>query len=197
MKRRTALKYSGLGLGLSLGGASLISLISSCKEDVAAGKTVSLLSQKELEFVYSISDIILPTTNTPGALDVGAPDFIQHFVSKVYSPEGLSEFRQEIIKLDEECRSKYGKSLSGCSPVEKHEFVKSLESGDLIPSMNIWGNSVSDGSPKPFYKDLKSMVLWAYFSSEKVGKEVLLYQQLAPDYQGCVAVTAETRLPSI
>lgn len=197
MKRRTALKYSGIGLGFSLSGMSLISLISSCKQDVAAGKTASVLSQNELEFIYSLSDTILPETNTPGALAVGAPEFIQLFVSKIYTPEQLSEFRDNIIQLDNSCKEKFNNTLANCTPVEKHEFVASLETGDLTPPVSIWGNPVSEGSPLPFYKQLKSMVLWAYFSSEKVGKEVLLYQQLAPDYKGCVDVTPETRLASI
>lgn len=197
MKRRTALKYSGVGLGLSLSGLSLVQLISSCKQEVVAGKTQSVLSQTELEFVYSLCDTVLPETQTPGALEVGVPEFIQVFVSKVYDPEQLSAFRDEILKLDSACASRFGHGLSSCTPIEKHDFVAELESDVVQPPVNIWGNNVNEGSPMSFYKQLKSMMIWGYFSSEKVGKEVLLYQQLAPDYKGCVDVSPETRLPSI
>jgi len=185
-------------LGFTLSGSALLSLIASCKSEVSSGVGLQALEKDNFAFMETLAEIILPkTAESPGAGDVQVSSFIDSFVSKVYDEPAIKQFNDDIAILEKECKAKYGKILVSCDDKEKVEFVKGLESSEYEPAVNIWGNQVFEGSEMPFYKQLKSMILWAYFTSEKVGKEVLTYQQLAPDYQGCVDVTAETRLRSI
>lgn len=198
MDRREVLKLSGLGLGFTLSGSALLSLIASCKSEVSNGVGMQALETDNFAFLETLAEIILPkTTESPGAGDVQVSLFLDSFVSKVYDEAKQKQFNNDLAILEKECKAKYGKILVACDDNEKVEFVKGLESSEYEPAVNIWGNQVFEGSEMPFYKQLKSMILWAYFTSEKVGKEVLTYQQLAPDFQGCVDVTAETRLRSI
>ncbi|MEP7266567.1 MAG: gluconate 2-dehydrogenase subunit 3 family protein [Saprospiraceae bacterium] len=197
MNRRESLKLSGLAIGMGISGSALISIISACKQDISAGVNPSILSKDEFLFVEEIAETILPKSNTPGAKDAGVTTFIDHFISRIYTADQLKDFKLDLSVLQQKCQSQFNKALSKCSLEQKKEFVKSIESDKYAPAVSIWGNPVHEGDELPFYKKLKSMILWGYFSSEKVGKEVLLYQQLAPDYQGCVDVNGETRLASI
>lgn len=197
MKRREALKISGKGIGLGLSAGALMNVITSCRNDVNNQVNTRVFSSEEFEFMEELSEVILPKADTPGAKEVEVAAFIDHFVSKVYDNNQLAGFKKNLRKLIGKCRSEFGEEMIQLNAEDKISFVKSLESSDLLPEINIWGNVVDKGSELPFYKQLKSMILWGYFSSEKVGKEVLLYQPLAPGYQGCVDVTEETRLPSV
>lgn len=197
MKRRSIIKLSGLGLGLTLTGGAFVSLLSSCKQDVANGVASKVLGKNTLLFLDELAEIILPKTDTPGAKDVQVAAFIDHFISKAYDSKSQTDFKINLNQLQEACETKFDKDLTACTKQEKIAFVTGLESKGYNPSVSIWGNTVNDGDQLPFYKQLKSTIMWAYFGSEDVGKNVLLYQQLAPNYIGCVDVTDETRLPSI
>ena len=197
MNRRESLKLSGLAIGMGISGSAIISMIASCKQDIASGVKSSILAKEEFLFVEELAEIILPRTKTPGAKDAGVATFLDHFISKIYTADQLKDFKKELSALQQQYQTKYNKTFAESSVDQKNEFVKSLESNNYVPTISIWGNPVHDGEELSFYKKLKSMILWGYFSSEKVGKEVLLYQQLAPNYQGCVDVNSDTRLPSI
>lgn len=198
MDRREVLKLSGFGLGLTLSGTTILSLISSCKEDIAKGVTAQAIDKNGFALLEELAEMILPKTlKSPGASEVGVAPFIELFVSKVYNEEKQKQFNADLMVLDKECNTKFGKKLIECDEKQKVDFIKGLESDEYEPAVYIWGNKVSEGGDMPFYKQLKSLILWAYFSSEKVGKEVLVYQQLAPGYEGCIDVTENTRLRSI
>lgn len=198
MKRREALRISGISLGFGISGIGMSSLISSCKQDVASGKSISFLDESQLKFVSTLADVILPATaNGPAAIEVKTAEFINHFIDKVYNEEAKSRFSKELEQLIAQCKTLSGKPMNELDDAQKKDFVGKLESDGYVPAKSIWGNPVEDGSPLPFYKELKSLIMMAYFGSEKVGKEVLVYAQLAPNFLGCVDVTSETRLRSI
>ncbi len=197
MKRREAIKISGLGLGFTLSGATLMSVISSCKHDLPKELSLQVLNQSEFEILSELAETILPKSDTPGAKDARVAEFIDLFISKIYPEELQIDFKSGLADLNQQCTAINSKGISSCSSDERNQFLSSIESSDYVAPVSIWGNSVEEGSALPFYKQLKQMVMWGYFSSEIVGKEVLLYQVLAPGYQGCVDITNEMKLPSV
>ncbi len=46
----------------------------------------------------------------------------------------------------------------------------------------------TDGEQEPvgFYRQLKSMALWGYFSSEEIGMKHLNYDPIPGEYRGCI-----------
>jgi hypothetical protein len=53
----------------------------------------------------------------------------------------------------------------------------------------VWGTGVGPQEPVGFYRDLKSAVLYAYFSSEEIGKNVLSYDPIPGEYRGCMPLS--------
>lgn len=197
MKRREALKLSGIGLGFTLSGATLMSVISSCKQDLLKELNLQVLNQAEFDILNELSETILPKSDTPGAKDARVAEFIDLFISKIYPEELQIDFKSGLAELNQQCIHLTGKDISSCSSEERIQFISSIEEDNYIAPVSIWGNTVEEGSELPFYKQIKQMSMWGYFSSEIVGKEVLLYQVLAPGYQGCVDLMDEMRIPSV
>lgn len=81
---------------------------------------------------------------------------------------------------------KTGKSFTDCSTDERDEILKEMESIPLNPDRYIWGNRVSKGEPNSFYRQLKGQILFAYFSSEQVGKQVFSYDPVPGKFVGCI-----------
>jgi hypothetical protein len=87
--------------------------------------------------------------------------------------------------LEDECKDQTGKNFINLDEQGKTDFVDAQEAkGGSLP-FNLWGNQLGPGENLTFYRELKSMILWGYFTSEKVGTEVLTYNPIPGSYVGC------------
>ena len=55
--------------------------------------------------------------------------------------------------------------------------------------MYLWGNKVKDEGEVAFYRQFKGLVLFGYFSSEAVGKNVLNYDPVPGKFVGCMPLS--------
>ncbi|WP_332910775.1 gluconate 2-dehydrogenase subunit 3 family protein [Algoriphagus boritolerans] len=51
------------------------------------------------------------------------------------------------------------------------------------------GDSSGPKRASRIYRSLKSTVLWAYFTSEGIGKNVLSYDPIPGEFKGCIPVS--------
>ena len=107
-------------------------------------------------------------------------------MANVYDKKGQEDFKANISKFNDEAKSAYGKPFSELSKEDKNAFlsVKEKEGGKF--NSGVWGTAVGEQEPVSFYRSLKSTVLWAYFSSEEIGKNVLSYDPIPGAYLGCI-----------
>ena len=80
MDRRKAIKRTGFLLGSTAFSAAIFSNITSCQTAAttteALSWTPSFLSTDQAKVVEVIADILIPRTDTPGALDAEVPAYI-------------------------------------------------------------------------------------------------------------------------
>lgn len=188
MLRRDALKGLGLSFGYAVATPSILSLLQSCKTEpeVWVPKTLTIA---EGMVVKNLIDLILPKTEeTPGAIDVNIPEFLDLYVSKVYDQEQTSEFLNGISCIMEELpivdsnvtnlkTEDYNTLLSKYLRINKEQRVLFEEEK----------NTVFIG-----LMDLRNFTVWAYKTSEQIGKNVLVYDPIPGRYQGCISVEEAT-----
>lgn len=83
MKRRNALKNIGMALGYSVATPTLLSLVQSCKEEVAVDWQPSFFSPEEGHILKLMVDVFLPKTDTPSASDLNVHVFIDGLADRV------------------------------------------------------------------------------------------------------------------
>ena len=83
MDRRVVLKNMGLALGYTVTAPTLISIVQSCKQEVAYDWTPRFFSQDEGHVVKLLVDILLPKTDTPSASELNVHVFIDELADKV------------------------------------------------------------------------------------------------------------------
>ncbi len=188
MNRREALKKTGLLGGVAAGAPGLLSLLQSCSQQSRSGWVPQFLSEKQAQFISAFVDTILPKTDTPGALDVKTDMFIDLVYAKTLTSEAQEGVKAELDKFDSDCESKYGKSFADLSNEEKRDCLMTHEKETAKFNRGVWGTTVGEQEPVAFYRNLKSMALWGYFSSEEIGKNVLNYDPIPGQYRGCVPV---------
>jgi len=64
--------------------------------------------------------------------------------------------------------------------------LKEAEAQSPTYNGSVWGTAVGKQADVGLYRSLKSIAIWAYFSSEKIGKEVLNYDPIPQAFLGCI-----------
>ncbi len=76
MNRREALKRTALITGIAISSSVSMALLNGCKPSGKESWQAQFLDEEEVKLVTAICDIILPATDSPGALEIHVPEFI-------------------------------------------------------------------------------------------------------------------------
>ncbi|MCG2588825.1 gluconate 2-dehydrogenase subunit 3 family protein [Rhodohalobacter sulfatireducens] len=194
MDRREALKNTALLTGGILAGPSLLGLLQSCTKASRLDWQPLFLNEDQALFISAFVDTILPATDTPGALDVNVDIFIDLFFEKSYDAESQQQVRDELDQLNAEAEQNYGAPFIDLNNDDRKQFLLDQEEEGGTFRKSVWGTAVGDQEEPPgFYKSLKSLTLWAYFSSEKVGEEILVYDPIPGVYRGCIPLSEDEK----
>ena len=196
MDRRTALKNLSIGVGYAVATPTILNILSSCTAEDSGWKPL-FLSSEEKHIVTHLADIILPTTDTPGALDVNVPQFIDMMYHDIEQKGNQNLFKKGAIVFSKLFKSEFN---TEAKDGEKGQFETLLASlfnlsdeatETLFKQQRHYSNTFTDSEKDNFmlYKFLISVrryTLLGYFSSEKVGEEVLNYDPIPGQQLGCI-----------
>ncbi len=203
MKRREALKKIGLGAGFLVMGPSALSLLQSCSREARASWEPVFLSPQNAFALEEILDVILPTTDTPGAKDLGIAYFLDTYMDQVaaereqrdftHGAEAFrslfeQEFNKGVLEGEPEEYEKLVARILQATPQEREEFAsRSTETQDPMDE-----NPQEDVDPAPgafaYVQSVRGLGIWAWKNTEAIGEEVLWYDPIPAQYIPCVPV---------
>ena len=97
--------------------------------------------------------------------------------------EEQKDFVKGIDELDERCKKEFGKKFIECDKKSKELILTQLDKESPHFPPNILGIVlVKKPEHITFFRKVKSLVLMGYFTSEKIGKEVLAYNPVPGKY---------------
>jgi hypothetical protein len=140
-----------------------------------AKPAASKLDESQQKLVAELAELIVPRTETPGALDAGVPAFIDHIVSDWYTPVERAIFVDGL------------RVVAAADPVQRVAALQSLEqqAASYVPSP---GTSVF-GKPdehSPFFFKLKLLTVLGYYTSEVGATNELAFNPVPARYDGDV-----------
>ncbi|MGB3800186.1 MAG: gluconate 2-dehydrogenase subunit 3 family protein [Lewinella sp.] len=169
-----------------LAGGAIItpSLLQSCNSEPELDWNPAFFNDEEARFVTSYIDTLLPTTDTPGGLDVGVDRFIDKVMAatNAYTAD-LLPMQTGIRDFDENARTRFGKVFHELEADQRGQLFSDAEKSPRYQPA-VWGTAVGEQPPIGFYRSFKSMVLWGYLSSQTIGTEVLVYDPVPGEYDG-------------
>jgi hypothetical protein len=189
MDRRSALKKAGVLAGSAVAIPSFFSLLQSCKSENRLGWQPLFFTETEAKTIAAILDMILPRTDTPGALDVKSDIFIDKVIAKTYDEDAQAKMRSEIAAFNSECEKNFGNAFVELNPADREKVLQAAEKNSGKFSPGVWGTAVGKQEPIGFYRSIKSMAIWAYFTSEEIGKNVLAYDPIPGTYEPCMPLS--------
>ncbi len=187
MDRREALRTTSFVVGYSLTASAIAAALQGCKPETGTAVEAAttqwepqFFNQEQIELIAELSETIIPETATPGAKSALVHQFIDDTVQNFLRPMEQYQFVQGLEDVQARAQSAYGKKFEACSAEERTVLLLKLEEDTKNDqeAENVQG--------QPFFSMLKGMTYQGYFTSEKVGKEVLAFDPVPGDYKGCI-----------
>lgn len=184
LTRRAALRHVAAVMGVGLSAPVILGILDGCSAK-KAWKPVFLTAQQGA-LVAEVAEIMIPRTDTPGAIDVGVPAFIEAMLQDTYAREDQERFIAGLAQLEEQAREQGGAFLK-LERAQRVALVRSAHDAAVVAE----GQTKTQTSDlrRPFILMMKELVLLGYFTSEVGATRVLQYIPIPGDYHGCVPVS--------
>jgi hypothetical protein len=185
MNRRDYIKNTMLTLGYAVSVGAVSELLTSCQKEAQLDWKPVFLSNNQANAIAEIAETILPKTKTPGAKELGVPQFIDKMLKDLLSEKDQKEFIEGIEQLDERCQKEFGKVFVECDTKQREQILIALDKESPKFPLTLWGIVlVEKPEPITFFRRVKSMTLMSYFTSEKISKEFLAYNPVPGKFIG-------------
>lgn len=182
MKRREALKRTALLMGYAVSASAITGVMSGCQADTktpADGWKPKAFSETQINTLKEAAERILPATDgIIGAKDVMVERFADEMYNGFYKPEQVTVFKAGLDKLEADAKATHNKSFADLSEEQMDEML-------TVIMNEAKGKEDASEADKPFFFPLKEITLLGFYTSEKVGKEVLNYLPVPGAYNGC------------
>lgn len=183
--RRSALmKIAGLA-GLALSGDALAALATAPSASGAsiASELPGLLSADALALTAVLAEHIIPATDTPGALAVGAHRTISHMLLACATAPVQERFLDGLARIDAVSVASSGKIYTALAPKRQLALMHALDEGA----------APFTAQDQQFFRQLKSYTLFAYYTSEAGSVRELAYLPVPGGFKGNFPVRKNTR----
>ena len=172
MNRREVLKKSIVAsVGLSLSPAVLLSLESCSKHRPTTDQPI-YLSEKQFDTIWQMAELVLPRTDSPGADDAKVAPFIDQLFGQYFEDDEKVRFENGLEKFIKNCSESFGKSFGDLENEQQLAHLNELDQANEADS---------------FFKSVKGIILWAYFTSEP-GMKSMNYLPVPGRYNGCITI---------
>lgn len=176
MKRREVLKYAASAvIGAPLLSTVLFGSTSIPNSIIKAYKPV-FFTPEQLSLIKSISDTILPKTDSPSASDVGVPEKIDSMISNTMPENDKMNYLIRFEKLENHISAlSNGKDFSSLSEVERLELLNKI-------------NDTSSEEMRWAIWDLKGRTVDYYRKTLVIATEFLNYLPVPGYYDPCISL---------
>ncbi|QGZ38109.1 gluconate 2-dehydrogenase subunit 3-like protein [Pseudoduganella flava] len=177
--RRAALLRLGALCGLALAG-DVLAAVTAAKRP---GAQPQFLTADELALTGVLAELIIPQTDTPGALAVGAHYTADHLLHACVAEPEQAATRAVLAKLDSAAQRDGSKRFVALPAARQVALLHALDNG----------TAPFDGSDGRAFRQLKSLVAFAYYTSEAGASQELAYLPFPGGFTGNVRITPSTR----
>jgi hypothetical protein len=132
-----------------------------------------------------LAEAIIPATDTPGAKEAGAVEFMMPMLNECTDTKTLNRFIRGLQDLEEYVHSNYHKEFSACSQEEKEAVLQWAEQKSNI-SNPLLHKIKSKFTGRPFFEMLKTYTLYGYCISEKGASLGMHYIAIPGKYLSCI-----------
>ena len=177
LTRRRAIKGAASLLGSTLAASHLASFMSRAAYAAAGESAPVFFDADQFAVLERAVDIIIPETDTPGAVAAGVHHLIDLMLAEWASPARQARYTAGLRDLDARMRQLGAEDFVSAPPSRQLELLQALDR-----------EVYEDGTTDAFFAEFKKLVIFGYYSSEAGATQELQYEPLIADYKACVPI---------
>jgi gluconate 2-dehydrogenase gamma chain len=155
MNRREAIKRTALILGVAVSPSGITSALAQIARDPAAKP--QYLTASRFATARAVAETILPRTDTPGAIDAGVPQYLDHTYGTYLTAAEKQTLEQGLDALETSAQSAHRMAFAKLSSAQQEAMLKGIATGKNHPE-------------RGFLRQIRELTLLAFFTSEVVAK---------------------------
>lgn len=148
---------------------------------INTGKPATVFTPAQRALVAALSERVMPTTDTPGAIAAGVPDYIEHMMGDWAVNDDRDLILGGLAALDARSMADFGKPALKASAAQQDALL-TLAMNDQVP-----------GGAK-FFEAFRQLVLTGYFTSEVGIMQERTYLPVPGDYDGAYPASKIDRI---
>jgi hypothetical protein len=194
MQRRELFKLFTAGAVMPVMDSPLLAMFQAAQPK--SNYTLRTLNPHQNATLVTMTDLIIPETDTPGAKAVRVNEFIDLILTEWAHDDERQNFLTGLDEVDKRSNALFAKDFIDASPVQQDALLRELDQGFTIereynahrPYVRRIQNYY-DQLQGNFFGIVKRMTLYGYYTSE-IGFTKELHKEIIPGaYHGCTPVT--------
>jgi hypothetical protein len=141
---------------------------------VQGGSGFRTFNSAQQALVSALCEAIIPRTDTPGAVDVRVPEFIDHVVTDWATADERRALLEGLADID---------ARAGAAGSATFVRLDATRQAQILAALDAERNAA--GSAGRAFGQIKSLAVYAYFTSEVVQREVLKTQMFFSEFSAC------------
>ena len=181
----TALLISGASasqLGFSLSQEQQVYLAAAANYNTGE---VDFLTDAQRRIIAAVAEVIIPRTDTPGAIDAGVPRYIELMAADWMKDEERLVFQAGLEDMETRIPREYGEPIDRLGQKTQLSILEEMEEAASASSWYEFANTqrqfISDA---PFICQIKELTVWGFFTSEVGSKQVLRFNPMPGRFDG-------------
>ena len=170
ISRREVIRRAALLAGVALS-SEWLSIIDRARP---AAQGLSL-DAGQTAIVSAAAERILPRTETPGAIDVGVPAFINLLYSEIMTAEERQRLTAGLAFVDAAAKATDGRPFAALGADRQDAVLRDIARAE-------------EAREPGFFTMFRSATILGYFTSEEVGRNVLHYDPVPGRYDSCIPI---------
>ena len=148
-------------------------------------QSVNYLAPLRRRIVAAMAEVIIPRTDTPGAIDAGVPAYLEIMMAEWMNVEEGAVFEEGLADIENRIPLEYGRPFFELNEKQQLEVMEALEDAVSDSSWYEFGN-VTDNyrSDSPFICQFKELTIFGFFTSEAGGTQVLRHNPMPMKFDG-------------
>lgn len=146
---------------------------------------VDYFTPEQRKIIAAMTEVVIPRTDTPGAIDAGVPRYIELMVANWMEEGERNIFDTGLADIETRIPREYGKPFHELPADDQLAIMEDLESAASESSWydfaNVQREFISDA---PFICQLKELTIYGFFTSEAGSKQVLRYDPMPMEFDG-------------
>lgn len=174
LTRRKAIRNAVLLLGGSISATQISPLIGNVAA-MGSNYIPKFLNEHHFHMTKRLVDLIIPESDTPGALAANVHQFIDVMLDGWAATDTRLRFIDTFNNIDSRSLALTGKKFSDATRTKQIKLLEVLDK-----------ESFSDNGTDIFFREFKALVVFGYYSSEEGASVELRYDRIPGAYKGCI-----------